>query len=501
MSRAISRALLLCTLFAAPVAEAGERRALLIGIDDYSASRLPEVAPVEDRGWPSLNGAVNDVTTFADLLDARGFAVVTLTDQEATRNAILQELERLAHTARKEDVLFVYFAGHGSQVANSRSDEPDKLDESLVPADSKRGAADIRDKELRRIFNRILDRGARLTVMIDACHSGSGARGRTRSIRRDDRDVLDRTPAGPRPENRGALVLAATQDYDRAGEVADGEGNMRGAFTWAWLRAMRDASPHEPAVATFQRAQARLRAETPFQEPVMAGDAAARNRPFLGFAGAAKGAEHSGIAVGKIQRDGTLILQGGWANGLSPGAELSAGRTRVIVTELLGPGRSKARVAAGEAVRSGALLETPRRRWYEVQSPPSPYRLVVRHRGTVVGEGGVLTAGKSYELAVSGDPALPPRYLYVFVVDSAGRSTLLFPESGSVENRFPLSTLGAFTVQPPYGRDTFYLLATDEALPNPWILEWDGVRAPLQPAWSLHKTTFESRGRLTSRRQ
>jgi hypothetical protein len=264
---------------------------------------------------------------------------------------------------------------------------------------------------------------------------------------------------------------------------------------------MRDASPHEPAVATFQRAQARLRAETPFQEPVMAGNAAARKTPFLGFAAAAKGAEHTVVAVEKIQRDGTVILQGGWANGLSPGAELSAGGTRVIVTELLGPGRSKARVAAGEAVRSGALLETPPRRWYEVESPPSPYRLVVRHRGNVVGEGGVLMAGKSYELGVSGEPALPPRYLYVFVVDSAGRSTLLFPESGSVENRFPLSTLGAFTVQPPYGRDTFYLLATDEALPNPWILEWDGVRAPLQSAWSLYKTSFESRGRSASLRQ
>ena len=61
-------------------------------------------------------------------------------------------MHRLAAAASKDDVVFVYFAGHGSQVRNSKSDEPDLLDESIVPADSRRGAPDIRDKELRRIF-------------------------------------------------------------------------------------------------------------------------------------------------------------------------------------------------------------------------------------------------------------------------------------------------------------------------------------------------------------
>src|SRR6185369_1924676 len=136
----------------------------------------------------------------------------------------------------------------GSQVKNSRSDEPDKLDESIVPADSRRGADDIRDKELRRIFNAILDRGAHLTVMIDACHSGSGARGlltqaRPRGIRPDLRDVADGGDAGPRPENRGALVISSAHDDEIAVETRDDGGTMHGAFTWAWMRAMRDAAP------------------------------------------------------------------------------------------------------------------------------------------------------------------------------------------------------------------------------------------------------------------
>ncbi|HVR39246.1 MAG TPA: hypothetical protein VMU84_09135, partial [Thermoanaerobaculia bacterium] len=121
----------------------------------------------------------------------------------------------------------------------------------------------------------------------------------------------------------------------------------------------------------------------------------------------------------------------------------------------------------------------------------------------------------------------PSRHVYVFSIDSNGRSYLIFPHEGSVENIFPLPNTspaliplgrpGSFRVMRPYGVDTFYLLTTDEALPNPSILEWEPVRGdapqvetPLEqlllltnsgersrsittPAtWSLEKIAFES---------
>jgi len=73
--------------------------------------------------------------------------------------------------------------------------------------------------------------------------------------------------------------------------------------------------------------------------------------------------------------------------------------------------------------------------------------------------------------------------------DSHGKSILLFPRHGSVENRIPLALpaprdirLGkdsAFEVAPPYGVDTYFLLTTDEPLPDPTILMWDGLRGRL----------------------
>ena len=378
----VKRLAFVLALVAAPLFAAPRKLALLVGINDYTASHLSAIrAPAPGRDWPNLAGAVNDITALRELLMLlRGFDardVVTLSDQAATRDAILAAANRLVATAAKDDVIFLYFAGHGSQVRNSQSDELDQLDESIVPADSRRGALDIRDKELRRVFNAILDRGARLTVMIDTCHSGSGARGlltaaRPRGIKPDLRDVADGGPFGPRPENRGALVIAAAHDEEEARETRGGQA-MHGAFTWAWMRAMRDAAPDETALETFTRAQALLRAEMPFQNPVIAGDG---RLPFLG-ARASTRAAHSTFAVERIRSDGIAVIAGGWAHGITEGSELRplGDRTHppLTVTALLGLGRCEARLPPNARVRPGMLLVLSG--W--AAPPPQPLRVAI----------------------------------------------------------------------------------------------------------------------------
>jgi caspase domain-containing protein len=363
-------------------ARASGRRALLIGINDYSASRIPALrhAPAPGRAVPNLDGAVHDVEIMRELLVALyGFKagdVVTLTDQQATRGAILGSLQQhLLAAAQKDDVVFFYFSGHGSQVRNSLSSEADHLDESLVPADSRQGSPDIRDKELLPLFNGILDRGARLTIVLDTCHSGSGARGlngglQHRAVEPDLRDVADRSTGQP-PERRGALIFSAAQDFDLAFETLDDQGEIRGAFTWALARALRDAEPGESAADTFLRAQARLHAERPAQDPVIAGGAEARSRPFLGVRIDRR--DHGPvIAVERAAGPASYLLQGGWASGLTLGSELRAlsrGDTRLEVTSLLGISRCMARVSRGTTpLQPGALLEIVT--WAAPPSPP-----------------------------------------------------------------------------------------------------------------------------------
>lgn len=367
----------LATVVAVNAHAAGKRRALLIGINDYSASRFGRlrVKPPPDRDWNDLSGTANDVEALRTMLiELYGFDakdIVILSDQQAGRASILRAIDQhLVQPAAKGDVLLFYFAGHGSQVRNTLSDEPDRMDESLVPADSRLGIDDIRDKELRPLLNRMLDKGARLTVILDKCNSGSGARGlptgaRPRGIRPDLRDVADRAQWGPRPENRGALVLAATQDFDRAWEVRADDGRVRGAFSWALLRAMRDSLPGESVDETFLRMRARMRAETPYQEPVIAGNGEVRLAPLFGSRTDRRG-DRTIAAVEKVRDDGTVVLQGGWASGISVGSELRVIsdrdiQSRLRITALIGANRSEAHVEPGRAlpaaVKPGAILE------------------------------------------------------------------------------------------------------------------------------------------------
>jgi uncharacterized caspase-like protein len=485
----------------------GRRRAVLVGINDYSA------AQPHKRDLPNLSGAVNDVEEIKQLLiqrhDFHARDIVTLTNRQATRKAILSALQRhLLQPAAKNDVVLFYFAGHGSQVRNSRSDEADRLDESLVPADSSAKVRDIRDKELRPIFNHILDRGARLTVMLDNCHSGSGARGAAvRGVRADLRDVRDGTHYGPRPEDRGALVIAATQDTGDARETRDQQKKMHGAFSWAWIRAMRDASPVEPASETFARAAARLRAERPSQQPVLAGLARVTQIPFLGTRPLREGRV---IAVEKVLPDGTVLLHGGRVHGLNVGTRLRAvddPDAELTVTALRGAARSEAR---GGDVVAGALMEIDHwaaPEWQRVASSRDsqfPYRLAIRRQRDGAWANDVLVGKETYTLylrAKSPPENVRPRYVYVFVIDSHGRRVLLYGTS-SVENRFPrpgparteipLGSTADFEVVPPYGIDSYYLLTTDEPLPNPRVLEWKGVRSAAAALWSVERRSFQS---------
>lgn len=360
------------------------KRALLVGINDYSASTIARSAIRNPRGINNLRGAVMDVETAATLLAGRyGFTasnIITLKDQQATRTAILQALGALASKATAHDVILFYYSGHGSQVFNPQSTEPDRRDETIVPADAILGAADIRDKELRRLFNAILDRGAQLTVVLDSCHSGSAGRGMpsglpVRGVRPDSRAVIDGAGAGPRPEDRGAVILAAAQDFDLAWETLDAEGKMHGAFSWALARAMRDATPNETTIDTFLRAQARLRAERADQDPVLAAAPNDRVRPFLaGNNDAAP--HHNAVAVRAVDGD-RIVLQGGWINGITEGSELRSASDpslELIVTALIGYGACEARLngnperLASKAVHSGDLFEM--RTWAAPPSPP-----------------------------------------------------------------------------------------------------------------------------------
>lgn len=100
--------------------------ALLIGINDYSATRANnEPPPASDlRGsldFHNLKGAIPDVTSFKEyLLNALQVDesnITMLLDKHATRVNIIDAFQKLANNDRikKDDSIFIFYAGHGAR--------------------------------------------------------------------------------------------------------------------------------------------------------------------------------------------------------------------------------------------------------------------------------------------------------------------------------------------------------------------------------------------------
>lgn len=315
-----------------------------------------------------LGGAVNDARALAKLLRTRhGFArsdIRLLLDERATRQAILAAIqEHLIDPARPGQVSLFFFAGHGSFVSNPGSAEPDRRDETIVPADANRGTADLRDKELAVLFNQILDRGARFSAIFDSCHSGSIARGlpgvsRARTVPsgpwKPDLPSLSGLP----PEERGALIFSAAQDGQLAQERYV-DGQYRGLFSAALEKALATEPVDVSADRLFVRVRALMQGSGSAQEPVLAGIPSRRRQTLWGIE---PGTHQAAVAVSAVQRD-HVLLQAGHDLGLGSSSllrRLGPGTpVQLLVTKVLSPSQSLAVPLQGDArsVQSGDLFE------------------------------------------------------------------------------------------------------------------------------------------------
>ncbi len=343
--------------------------ALIIGIDTYKPSLNESIGMDTKRTWTNLDGCVNDATAMRDLAVAKyAFKpenITTLLNAEASRDRIIKELENLVSTAKKGDVVLIFYAGHGSQVKNSLSKEADKKDETIVPADAwKKGVADIRDKELAKYFNLLLDKGVILTVIMDSCHSGSGARGdnflydppKARYIEEANYDAQDASQP-QRPEERGALILAAAQDFEFAKEHRDENNVPHGAFSSALFKAIQQLSVDASANDLFVSLTAIMKYYGKTQEPSIAGNAERRNGTLFGLS---KGSLKNRFMVptSRLEAKG-IEMQGGFAFGLSEGVRLANGTDTLQIIEMRGANKSLAKVISGskEKIQPGTLFE------------------------------------------------------------------------------------------------------------------------------------------------
>ncbi len=189
--------------------------AVVIGINEYAK-------------WPKLQYAVQDAKAIRDTLVNRfGFAsdkVLTLSNGEATRNNIMALFhDKLAHAQlKKDDRVFVFFAGHGAtrKLSSGRNlgyiipvdSDPEQLTFDAIPMTDLQNIAESLNAK-------------HVLFVMDACYSGLGLTrgGGSSNFLRENAKRMGRQ-----------MLTAGGADQ----MVADGGPNGHSIFTWTLLQAL-----------------------------------------------------------------------------------------------------------------------------------------------------------------------------------------------------------------------------------------------------------------------
>ena len=213
-----------------------QKWALIIGVSRYRRVR------------PPLSYAASDAQAMAQFLQEAGFPpdhIKVLVDQDATLVNVQAELDWLRRNAAPQDLVVIYFSGHGYQGKDdpndlrnrNPNDEEDGLDEFFVLYDAipdSLEATCLRDDD----FGVFLDslRSEHVVILFDSCYSGGGARG-VKALPRGAKPVLGKLDIFTGDFSpRGKIVLAASREDQESYEAPQ---LKHGVFTYFLLRGLK----------------------------------------------------------------------------------------------------------------------------------------------------------------------------------------------------------------------------------------------------------------------
>ncbi len=142
--------------------------AVLVGINSYKSD--------------PLRGCIIDTVIMRDLLIKKykvpASSIRLILDDRATKNNIEERLEWLV--SNDSENKFFYYSGHGAQIPiqdySANNHEVDGMNELLCPVDFSWNGTYILDNDINNILNK-MKKEHHMTMVIDACHSGTISRG------------------------------------------------------------------------------------------------------------------------------------------------------------------------------------------------------------------------------------------------------------------------------------------------------------------------------------
>lgn len=285
--------------------------ALLIGIDYYKPNRL----------YKSLQGCVRDINLVDGYLQrtlqipAERIRKLTSPNQEdstlsqvrggnepdvlPTYENIVKAFKEITEKAQPQELVYIHYSGHGGRATTIYSElkRDGQHDEAIVPMDiGEQDGRYLRDLELATLLKRMTDKGLRVTVVLDSCHSGGATRGDCAIRGSEEEDTAPRpqdSRVAPRqelfdnwrslvegthcptlvPESENYVVLAACRPTERAFEYAANGKEWHGALTYWMIDTLRTF----PGTLTYKtlhdRVSAKIQSKYPDQLPMLLGNA------------------------------------------------------------------------------------------------------------------------------------------------------------------------------------------------------------------------------------
>lgn len=235
-----------------------DRRAVLIGNQAFD----PEAS-----GLPPLRGAHTDVAAMAEVLgapDRGGFAIETFLD--ATSHEILERIDALAGAAARDDLILIYYAGHGTWARGGFC---------LATANTRRDRVRSTSIAFDQLAAVIRDCPAPIVILLDCCYSGLA----TEMLRGDTGSAIRALAEAV----KGCFLLTAAAEVQTAQEEVQSDGSVMGRFTAAIRRGLLSgeaARPGEGAV-TFHALREWVEREVQGQAPQHAVGKHSRGDPVI----------------------------------------------------------------------------------------------------------------------------------------------------------------------------------------------------------------------------
>ena len=210
--------------------------AVIIGVGRYQSTDIP-----------SLRYTVADAESLYQILVGPGgfrkehvLLITDKTEKTPTLRNIKWALGTfLARSAKKDDTVLVYFAGHGAPEVDQRGIERDGLAKYLIPSDADPDdlySTALPMDEMQTIFGRV--EAERMVVFLDACYSGA-AGGRTFSSKKTRAANLDDQFLERLTRSKGRAIITASRPSEVSIELPE---FGHGIFTYYLVQGLKGAA-------------------------------------------------------------------------------------------------------------------------------------------------------------------------------------------------------------------------------------------------------------------